>query len=298
MAAFTAEILNKSTPLSIGVTGSINTIYDSSQIIKNNGQHNILDVGKVYSTLSDLSVASVGLGSISGVAFAPEIAVGLAVAGLGLAVAALAYGNTTINITNLEYNLVNLLNNTVGNNFSDFKSKWDNYIIGNGERADLFLNPNLAEISNLPAGAKLDITEAMLEKYGIKDNEISSLLNAFGDKSKFEIDKVGNGYQINQNHELFIGVVKAGEDWESTGNDRSELITTVGDSRYTKVGLSGTGTASQVAGMHDNAITQFLAAKNPDGSPAYSLIHDVRNADKQTYLLFPGKSIYSSPNFA
>ena len=109
----------------------------------------------------------------------------------------------------------------------------------------------------------------------------------FKDKTKFEIDQTGAGsIKVGHDHELFIGITAPRSDWASTGNTRSQLITSQGDSVYTKVNLAAVGTAQDIAVEHQQTIDYMLSLRYVDGSQMYGIKHDEAHADKQTYLLF------------
>jgi len=144
--------------------------------------------------------------------------------------------------------------------------------------ASSFLLENLTSSSgNLQIkSSKASNTDALLE-----------LAAFFKDKKSFEIDQTGAGsIKVGQEHELFIGTVGQTSDWSLTGNTRSQLITSQGDSIYTKVNLAAVGTAQEIAAKRQQAIDFMLNQKYEDGSNMYEIRHNEVHTDKQSYLLF------------
>jgi hypothetical protein len=144
--------------------------------------------------------------------------------------------------------------------------------------ASSFLLENLTSSSgNLQIkSSKASNTDALLE-----------LAAFFKDKKSFEIDQTGAGsIKVGQEHELFIGTVGQTSDWSLTGNTRSQLITSQGDSMYTKVNLAAVGTAQEIAAKRQQAIDFMLNQKYEDGSNMYEIRHNEVHTDKQSYLLF------------
>ena len=128
--------------------------------------------------------------------------------------------------------------------------------------------------------------------FNIIDNQANSskildLLDSFKDKTKYEIDRNSDGsIRISQDSELFFGIVKEGDDWSSSGNDRSQLITGVSDSRFTKQSLMYHGTSAEVTQARQDIIDKMTNLKYWDGSSVYTIKHSESYADKQSYLLF------------
>lgn len=128
--------------------------------------------------------------------------------------------------------------------------------------------------------------------FNIIDNQANSskildLLDSFKDKTKYEIDRNSDGsIRISQDSELFFGIVKEGDDWSSSGNDRSQLITGIADSRFTKQSLMYHGTSIEVMQARQDIIDKMTSLKYWDGSSVYTVKHSEEYADKQSYLLF------------
>ena len=139
-------------------------------------------------------------------------------------------------------------------------------------------------IENLMSSGK-DIT--LKDSLGTNSDALLELAEFFKDKTNFEIDQTGAGsIRVGQEHELFIGTTDRRSDWSSTGNTRSQLITSQGDSMYTKVNLAAVGTAAEIAAKSQQAIDFMLSQKYASGSPKYEIKHNEAHADKQTYILF------------
>ena len=138
---------------------------------------------------------------------------------------------------------------------------------------------------NVNYAPELNITSEFIDGLHMSSNSVSELLNAFGNKSQYEIDKIGDGYKIAQDHELYVGF---GNKWTSSGDDRSQLVTAVHDSIYANAGYKSSGSLSQVQMMVERIQAQFANDK-------YFYVKSVESPDLQTYILIAPQRSYHRP---
>jgi hypothetical protein len=245
----------------------------------------------IFATVEQVAIATAAVSA--GIALAPE----LAAASLGFATIALAIdlGPSAIDFVNNKLSSVfshldsNLRGQTTQALLDQYKGLTPDLNLPKTQYDFVLDNMSLAEKISL--GQNFSLSDSELSKYGISSKDaldvVLELNPAYKNKSLYEIDQIGTGLiKIGQEHELFIGTVSPTGDWSLTGNMRDQLITSQGDSMYTKVSLAAVGTAQDIAAKRQQAIDYMMNKKYEDGSNMYEIRHNEVHADKQSYLLF------------